>query len=571
VRVIVFIEGVTLASVAVAFTAMLAAWRERDEPGALPLVALLFGACLWLSSYLFGSQAAAVEGKILWNEIAWIGVVIIPVAWLLFATEYTGRDQYVTPIHLTALSIVPLLTIVLALTSESHSLLYQNSELVTFQGQVFLNRIPGPWFWVAMGYTYVLLAIGSTLILELVAGKTKTFKGQSVALLLGMLFPWLTSVLYIAGIISIPAFDPTPIAFSLSGVAYLAALTQFQLFDATPSASKHAQRLFIDQLQEGAVVVDSNGFVVEVNRNAALILDIDERNVLGRPAAEAIDQYGMFEESRNTSESVTIESSHTGKLHDITHTEITNSRDRTVGSIYTLHDVSDYVRDQQRHRVLNRLLRHNIRTKTNLIISHAELLADDSPQGELSLVRDSAFDIENMAEKARDVLDIFEQNRQPKTLVSLSSLLADCLTEATSGRRGADIHVDDVPEDVLVPSLLETAYANAIANAIEHNDSETPTVEISVETDDDTVSVTIADDGPGIDEYERSVIEEGRENELSHSSGLGLWMVKWATDIVDGSIEFADNFPSGTVLTITTPRFADPAAATDRLRIDTAQ
>ncbi len=554
-QILVVLTAVMLAAVAVAFTAMLVAWRERDEPGALPLVVLLLGACLWLSSYLFSLQASTVGGQILWNEIAWVGVMIVPVAWLAFAMEYTGRDRYATPTHLAALSVVPLVTVALALTSESHSLLYQQTEMVPFQGQLLLNRVPGPWFWVVTGYTYVLLALGSILILELVLSDSSPFRGQSGALLVGMVFPWVSNVLYIAGVVSIPAFDPTPIAFALSGVAYLAAVTQFQLFDATPSASKHAQRLFIDQLQEGAIVVDSNGFVVEINDTGARTLGLDRWQALGRKAADAIEQFDAFKRSRS-SDSVTI-ADDTDRLYDVTHTEITNSRNRIVGSIYTLHDVSDYVRDQQRHRVLNRLFRHNVRTKTNLIISHAELLADDTSRGDLSLVRESAFGIESTAEKAREVLDVFKESRHPVTPASLSALLMECRRELKRDYPDAVCHFEDVPADVSVPAVLKTAYANAVTNAIAHNHSEPAQVWVRVETDEGRVAVTVADDGPGLDSYERSAIEEGLEDDLTHGSGLGLWLVKWATEIAGGDLEFADRDPSGTVLTITSPQVDD--------------
>jgi PAS domain S-box-containing protein len=554
-----------LATIAVGFTAMLVAWRQRAQPGAVPLVALFLGACYWVICSLFRLQATGIQEKILWNELAWLGVMLIPLAWLLFAMEYTGRDRFIQAEYLAALALVPGITIVLALTSQSHSLLYSNSEVITFQGQQFLNRIPGPWFWVAMGYTYLLGMLGSIPILELVLSDAAMFKGQSGVLLAGTLAPWLSNVLFIAGILSIPAFDPTPIAFSISGVFYLAAVTQYQLFETNPSASQHAQRLFIDQLQEGALVVDSNGFIVDANENATDILGIDSRQALGQKAAALIDQYDVFENSKNNSERATIAGADTTGLYDITHTEITDSRGRAVGSIFTLHDVSDYVRNQQRHKVLNRLLRHNIRTKTNLIISHAELLAADSEAGDISLVKDSAYQIEDTAEKAREIVDIFEQSRHPDTLVALSSLVTDCRSQVEHDHPDADIRVDDLPEDVYVPSVLEAAYLNVIENAVVHTDDPEPTVRVRTERGEERVSVVVADNGPGIDDYEQSVIERGTEDGLSHSSGLGLWLVKWAAEIADGTIEFAPNSPSGTVVTITTPAYDSPAptAATD--------
>jgi signal transduction histidine kinase len=112
---------------------------------------------------------------------------------------------------------------------------------------------------------------------------------------------------------------------------------------------------------------------------------------------------------------------------------------------------------------------------------------------------------------------------------------------------------------VYVSEVLETVFLNVLDNAVDHNDDSNPHVWVTVETDEETVTVEFADDGPGIDDYERSVIERGTENSLQHSSGLGLWLIKWGTEIADGTVTFRENDPTGTVLTITVPT-VDPAA-----------
>ncbi|MFB6128480.1 MAG: hypothetical protein ABEJ47_01835 [Halorhabdus sp.] len=44
--------------------------------------------------------------------------------------------------------------------------------------------------------------------------------------------------------------------------------------------------------------------------------------------------------------------------------------------------------------------------------------------------------------------------------------------------------------------------------------------------------------GTRIGEQERTVIEEGRETPLEHSSGLGLWLVAWIVRTAGGTIRF---------------------------------
>lgn len=545
-------------TIGVGVTAALIAWRERDEPGALPLLGMFVGQCLWVTFSLFDLQSTTFEGKVLWSELLWIGVVIIPVCWLLFSLEYTGRDQYVTPRYVLALSIVPAITVVLALTSRSHQLLYTASELVVYRGETFLNRSIGPWVWVIMGYTYLLGVLGSIPLLEFIRSESAKFRGQSGAILLGTLAPWISNALFLGGVISIPAFDPTPIAFSISGLAYLGAVTQFQLFSTTPSAGQHARRLFIDQLQEGVVVVDDHGFVVDINDSARELFGVGDERVLGEQATTVFRRCETPERDELHGGGQTIYSPHTETLYDITRTEITDSHDRTVGTILSFHDVGDHVRNQQRHEVLNRLFRHNIRTETNLIISHAELLESGGDNGNPGKIKRGAYHIEDTARKARTILDVFERSRERRTVAALSGLLSGCVGLIDERYPDATVESGPVPDGVYVDDILETVFLNVLDNAIVHNDGPNPQVSVAVEESDESVTVVFTDDGPGIDEYERSVIERGTENSLQHSSGLGLWLIKWGAEIADGDVSFRANDPTGTVIAITVPK-ADPS------------
>jgi PAS domain S-box-containing protein len=538
----------------VGVAAALIAWRERDEPGAIPLLGMFVGQCLWVAFSLFDLQSGTFEQKLLWSELLWIGVVIIPIAWLLFSLEYTGRDQYVKPRYVLPLTVVPAVTIVLALTSQSHELLYTSSELVVHQGQTFLNRAIGPWVWVVMGYTYLLGVLGSIPLLDFIKCESRMFRGQSGAILVGTLAPWVSNALFLGGVISIPAFDPTPIAFSVTGVAYLGAVTQFQLFSTTPSAGQHARRLFIDQLQEGVVVVDDHGFVVDANDSAREMFGVEDERVLGEQARTLFARCDTPERNELHAGEETIYSPHTATLYDITRTEISDSHDRTVGTIISFHDIGDHVRNQQRHEVLNRLFRHNIRTETNLILSHAELLETEDENGNPATIKQGAYRIEETAGKARTILDLFERSQKERTASQLSSLLSRCVRVTGTRYPAATIESDSVPDGVYVDAILETVFLNVLDNAVDHNDGPNPHVWVSIEEGEETVAVEFADDGPGIDDYEQSVIERGTEDSLQHSSGLGLWLIKWGTEIAEGDVTFRANQPSGTVLTITVPK-----------------
>uniref|UniRef100_A0A8A2VIH3 histidine kinase n=1 Tax=Haloterrigena alkaliphila TaxID=2816475 RepID=A0A8A2VIH3_9EURY len=536
---------------AVGTAAALLAWRERPEPGAVPLVVMLVGQCWWSIFLVFDLQASTLEAKVFWANLRWIGVVAIPIGWMLFSLEYTGRDRYVRPRYVALLSLVPALTVWFALTDSP--LLYTDSRLVRESGTLFLARTPGPWFWVIAAYTYLLGLLGSLPLLELIWNDSLPFRGQSAALLVGIAAPWVSNVLFLVGAIPLPGLDPTPVAFMISGVAYLGALTRFQLFGTSPSPTPRARRLLFERMPDGAVVTDSHDSVVDINGTAAAILGTARRPALGRPLREIVPDDSLVPTDGSVPRRRPFRSRHDDRLYDVTATHITDIRDRTIGHIITFHDISEHVRQQQRHEVLNRVFRHNIRTETNVISSYAELLADVERRGAADEITDSAARIEELAAKAREIIDLFERGRESTDAVPLESLLDEAVVTVREEYPDARIERERGPDDVYVDSVLESVFANLLENGVEHNTGSNPVVRISAETDDEWVRVRIADDGPGIDDYERSVLERGTETPLEHGSGLGLWLAKWGAEIAGGSVRFAANEPTGSIVTVSVP------------------
>jgi signal transduction histidine kinase len=64
--------------------------------------------------------------------------------------------------------------------------------------------------------------------------------------------------------------------------------------------------------------------------------------------------------------------------------------------------------------------------------------------------------------------------------------------------------------------------------------------------------VTISENGPGIPDEERRVLEAGTETPLEHSSGLGLWFAYWLVHYVGGDITL-DVDDGGTTVAVTLP------------------
>lgn len=534
-------------SVAIGSGAAILAWRERPNPGAIPLVWLLSGQSVWATCIIFSLSAESVSGTLIWTKLGWIGVMAVPVAWILFALEYTGRDQYITRRTLALLSVVPILTVCLALTEQYHGLLYIRVAGVTADGMVVAEQ-GGFWYGVAAAYTYLLGVLGAVPILGLVSSRATAFRGQSTALLVGIVTPWTTNILYNVGATPSAGIDPTPIAFAVSGVAYLGAIRRFRMFGANPAPTWRAKEFLFDHIHEGAIVVDGHDTIVEINQTGAAILDVDVERALGSAASELLPMSGPIQADGGR-DFLTAGAESTAQSYDVTVTELTDRRDHTLGYVFTLHNITRYLQQQQRLKVLNRVLRHNIRTEANIIQGYAEHTADEAAE----TIKRRTRRIVELSEKGRDAVDLFEDAVGEWNRSSLGSLIDDSLVDARDAFPKVTFELERPTADATVPNGAVVVVNNLIENAAVHNDGTDRRVTVSAWVEDDRAVVRVVDDGPGIDEYELDVLDSGTETPLQHGSGLGLWLVKWSTEMIGGSVDFEPAEPTGTIATLTVP------------------
>src|SRR5687767_10105875 len=99
-------------------------WRNRRTAGALPISILMLVLFLWETCYIFLLAGLDVTTKVFWSNIMFVWVIATPLAWLIFALEFTGRKTWVNGHRLALLSIFPITTILIVFTNEFHHLFW---------------------------------------------------------------------------------------------------------------------------------------------------------------------------------------------------------------------------------------------------------------------------------------------------------------------------------------------------------------------------------------------------------------------------------------------------------------
>lgn len=212
-------------------------------------------------------------------------------------------------------------------------------------------------------------------------------------------------------------------------------------------------------------------------------------------------------------------------------------------------------------QVLHRIFRHNIRNELTVIRGYAELLLDRTERHRTEQwahgILESSTDLLETSEKLGMVneVDIVDGVEKP---VDLVSILED--ETAALGQAYPDATIEaELPDQLFVSATPAVQYAirEALQNAMDHHPAPESDRRIAISTTErlGTVTVEIADNGPGIHRDEIEPVLLGTETPLDHGSGIGLWIISWICESAGGTAAFESG--DGTTVSLTLER-ADP-------------
>ena len=235
-----------------------------------------------------------------------------------------------------------------------------------------------------------------------------------------------------------------------------------------------------------------------------------------------------------------------------------------AGTIAICRNVTDLEERTRQLEVIDTVLRHNLRNSLTTIGLLAEQLQaeTDGETAEIAeQIRDNAEKLHETGEKSRAITDVLA-SQSSREFIDITSVVRSLEASAAREFQDAEVTVDAVDGATVVATLkTREAIAELIRNAVVHSDRDSPSVEVCVETSEDVVTVSVVDDGPGMSEMDRDVLEQGTAtDDLYHGSGLGLWLVYWSVRRSDGVVTVSDSEPRGTSVEITLPRHASKSA-----------
>lgn len=535
----VALDGVALALLAgTAWTV----FQSREKPSAPVFLALLVALTLWsgitLTEEILGPFSDGIVA--LGMDLATIApVVAIPGIWTVYALGYTGRGTGLTRRRLVMLGgiVLPIvLAVVVVLVGPSESIV-EGTIVLVLALELF--------------YLFGLFVYATYLLFGIARKQARVSKRQVGILTAAVSAPYLLSG---ARGEAAPA-DSLSLGLLVAGGLLAVAVRRYPVLTGFPTTNDIARNRVVEGLQEAVIVLDWENHVLDANTATTELFDVSTPATNSVALGSFIDELEDRDLSAGTTGTASLQTTKGVRRFQYSVSAVqhmgTAGQDDTepVARTLVLRDVTDRETREQRLSVLNRVLRHNVRNKLDVILARADLVADDElRQG----IRESATDLLALSNKARDAEAMMMDSTESPEPVDVSAVVRNVAEEVRTEVPDAEISVT-CPEELTISShrsILDNVLTELVDNAVTHSNDE-PTVDISASrVSDGAVEVSVADDGPGIPERERQILADGTETQLEHANGIGLWFVNWAVVQLGGDLSFAENDPKGSVVTV---------------------
>ena len=267
--------------IAAVFAAVL--WRQRSQYGAITLMILMIAACVWTVGEGAELGCQTIAGRLFWSRVRHVGIAVIPLAWLVFAFQFSqGRNRRL-PWYFKALIVFPLVNVALVWTNERHHLIWSSLRLETQPPVMTLAMERGPLYWLLLAYAYTFIFAGTIILVRAAVRSHRIYRRQTLFLLLGTLTPLAANAVFQIGLSPVPHMDLTPLSF---GFAALVIGWNFLRYGLLLPPVPVAKNQVIESMKDGVIVFDLGHQILDLNEAARAMLGKSESAILGRPVTD---------------------------------------------------------------------------------------------------------------------------------------------------------------------------------------------------------------------------------------------------------------------------------------------
>ena len=374
---------------------------HRRVRGAVWYATLLLALSIWCVAYAWELSATTVAAKVLALKVKYIGVVLLPMAWLGFIYDLVAADENDARLVVRTVGSASGVLLLVAWTDGWHGWFWGGLTLEgTGPGSVLVGR--GPGFWLNVALTYAALVTGVLVLAAQAVASPYLYRKRAVIIIAAAVVPWVGNLAFVAGDERPGTVDLTPVLFAVTAILAALAVFRYRVLDPIPTL----RDVRIEVIGDGLIIVDARGRVADLNRAAEGIVG------RSRAAAAGLDLEQVLAGLRpldGSPERVDVRRKVAGseRTFDASVTPITTPTGQRTGWLVLLRDVTErrqleeQLRQAQKMEAVGTLaggVAHDFNNLLTAIIGFTALAFDDVPEGHPA--RNALAQVRRSAEQA---------------------------------------------------------------------------------------------------------------------------------------------------------------------------
>ena len=312
-------------------------WLRRGSAGAKAFILILASGIEYTITYALELNSTNAQSQQMWGDLKYLGVCVLPVAWVAFTLQYTGRGHWLTRRLVGWLAIEPVIVLALLVVPSTRHLIH----VYPARGGRFPVVPFGPVGWFNLVYSYALVAFSTGLFVLTLSRIGPPYRKQARIVMSTLLIPLVLNVLYNFDIGPFGRFDLTAFGFVVASVILVWGILRLRLLDIVPVA----RSVVLETLEDGVVVLDAFHRVADLNPAAERVLASTVADAIGRPIdrfmPELASVIGASSPSRTIDAELRLGTEPSARDFEVTVSPLPGAAGRSTGRLIVLRDVSD--------------------------------------------------------------------------------------------------------------------------------------------------------------------------------------------------------------------------------------
>ncbi len=554
---------VYLISIGISLLLSILALRIRAVRGTKLFSAMMFFITIWITSSMLNIFNTNEPWKILMTKIEYIGIGGAVYLWLFFVAVYTQYDKWIRKYMYFLFAIIPVVTIISVLQAPNNTFVHKAYEFEYVNGLKTNVKNYTIGFFIWASYSYLMLGLGFMFLLFRIIETPKAYRKQLYYLTPIVFILIVPNVLYIMDKNPIEPYDPTPLSLTVIGILIILTMYFHNFLNVGPIANK----LILNNIKGGVIVVDLNGKITDVNSISQSIIGKKKPDILGQKLIDILPEIDCLLNMATGKEDFKTELKlgPEKRYYELKIAHLFDKPTLLKGHVLMLWDVTDQKMALQELDAYARTVAHDLKNPLGQIMGFTQLL-QSTPVSKNDM-EEYLESIINGCDKMRNIIDgllmlakIRNQDKIMKSEMNMSEIFTSVVARMRDSitKSNAKVTFPRTWHSAMGNSIwVEEVWVNLLSNAIKYGGSP-PVIEFGSEEIGGHVKFWISDNGSGMSEEEQTYLFS--EFKRMHPNkdkikgyGLGLSIVQRVISKLGGEVGVQSEVGSGSIFYFTLP------------------